>query len=70
MTDPNMPAPEPVPPLTPDPKPADPKPVPPAPEDERGPLACQLNCPVPRAAHQYGCNGTAQGWRQPADTAS
>ena len=38
MTDPNMPPPEPLPPLTPDPKPADPKPVPPAPEDERGPL--------------------------------
>lgn len=38
-TDPNMPPPEPVPPITPDPQPNDPKPTPPPMEDERGPVA-------------------------------
>jgi len=38
-TDPNLPPPEPVPPIAPDPQPNDPKPAPPPVEDERGPVA-------------------------------
>lgn len=37
--DPNMPPPEPVPPITPEPQPGDPKPAPPPVEDERGHIA-------------------------------
>lgn len=35
-TDPNIPPPEPVPPLNPDPQPNDPQPTPPPVEEERG----------------------------------
>lgn len=39
-TDPNLPPPEPLPPITPDPgAPGEPKPTPPPVEEERGPVA-------------------------------